>query len=145
MAQSVHQESQRQAESTQQASTSSAVHPGRINSLSPQLMKTMYNLNVITTQFLAYGTDRVKTPAICILSACTMPHNAWIYAYCSMFSSFCRVFFLSCLSYCHTNWKGSEDFFFPFCLLKIGDICLSAEFLLLTLCLPRSPICTSVK
>ena len=23
-------------------------------------MKTMYNLNVITTQFLAYGTDRVK-------------------------------------------------------------------------------------
>ena len=23
-------------------------------------MKTMYNLNVITTQFLAYGTERVK-------------------------------------------------------------------------------------
>ena len=30
-------------------------------------MKTMYNLNVITTQFLAYGTDRVTLEFSCCL------------------------------------------------------------------------------
>ena len=94
--------------------------------------------------------QRVKAHAICILSACTVPHC--FNTYCSMFSSFCRFFFFLPLEedivICDLQEVKSFFFFLlfdPFLFVKIGDFCLSAEFLLLTLCLPRSPICTSVK
>ena len=65
-------------------------------------MKTMHNLNVITTQFLAYGTERVNKSMKLLLSV-----KGWIYIvidFCSnyllsffMMSSFIAVAFLNVL------------------------------------------------